>query len=207
MNEVINIPPQVEWTNTGVPYNPDTGEVISEEELARYGIEIPNLPFTIHDDDTAEWALEKLAKYDAEYASYEARLEALSRNLQSMMADVEARRKWWRTRFAPELESYAAAKLDDLRAAGKKPTKTVKFAWGRVSFRTSKGTNAITKDRMADAVAWMEEVDPTKVKIKKEVTVTDVLATLKAEGVKFNPPWIESTGPREVCDIKTGVLI
>ena len=206
MSDVIALPPfSVEWTEIGVPYNPDTGEIVSKEELEKWGIEVPNLPFSIHDDDSAEWALEKLAKYDAAHAALEARLDALSRNLKSMMADIDARRAWWRTRFAPQLESYAAAKISDAKAAGLKPTKTVKFAWGRVSFRSTKGTNTITKERMADAVAWMEEVDPDKVKVEKKVNVTDVLATLKAEGVKIKPPWIESTGPRENCEINTGV--
>jgi hypothetical protein len=208
MSEMIDIPPvSVAWTESGIPYDIDTGEIVSKENLTKWGTEIPAIPFSVHDDSSAEWALQKLAKYDAEHASLEARLDALSRNLKSMIADVEARREWWHTRFAGELESYAAARLADLTAAGKKPGKTVKFAHGRVSFRTSKGTNTISKERMPDAVAWMEAVDPTKVKVEKKVNVTDVLATLKAEGVKKNPPWIESTGPKERCDITTGVEI
>lgn len=170
----------------GYRVNPETGEVVGHAE---------------HDEvwrpqtrEEVEWVLERMAEADAEILALDARLAALKSNLEAQRKAQERRLAFLNMRFGADLEKYAR---ESLQATGWK-TKTLQLDNGRISFRTSRGTNKIVD--MDAAVEWAEIYVPDIV--KKSVNVTDII-TETGDLTQLN--FIESTPPSETVTITTGI--
>lgn len=170
----------------GYTVNKETGEVYGRSDCA------PGL-FVIDSDDKADWVLQKRMDEESEINAINARIQALTDNLRSMRKEHENRLQWLEFRFDDELTEYAKTKLTD-------KSKTAKFAYGKVSFRTSAGTNKILD--MDAAVAYAEaSPNPEIVKVTKSVNVSDLKENFDLSGL----PFIESSGPKETVTIATGL--
>ena len=179
----------------GFLYDVDTGEVLGRADL--------DDRFEIRDDDAAEWVLELRSKLEGDVIAIDARLKALGEMLRTLRAEKMRRLSWWDYRFSSRLTGYARTKL-------KGKGRTAVFAWGKVAFRASKGTNTIIN--MERAVAWMRTWAPERVKVVESVSVKDALASLElAKDATGEAPevadWLVSSGPQESVTVTTGIDI
>jgi phage host-nuclease inhibitor protein Gam len=159
--------------------------------------------FEIDSIERAEWALRLRSELEGELVALDVREAALLRQLRTLRAAKLRRLAWWDYRFAPSLIAFARSLL-----SGK--GRTAQFAWGRVSFRSTKGTTRILD--MDAAIDWMKAWNPAKVKIRESVTVKDVLETRKAAAEEYGE-WLEhlgflaSSGPGESVKVSTGIEV
>lgn len=141
-----------------------TGEILNHVETAGR--------FAVWDQSSAEWVLEKVQILDAEAAALQARKKTIIRNLDSMLADVERRRKWWALRFSDELQAWTEREL-----AGKK-SRTIKTPFGRLFFKKQPRKLEVTDpDRLLE---WAKTVARDAVKQGKEhVNVSEIPAATR----------------------------
>lgn len=163
----------------------DTGEIVGHDE--------PREAFVVDSVEKAEWVLEQRSAREAAIAAIDARLKAVTEQLLAQRKAVVRRLAYEDYLYSPSLIQFARSQL-----SGK--SRTVQFGWGKVSFRSSTGTNTIVS--MDEAVAWMRRFDPSKVKVRESVNVTDVLK-LKDPGMRLG--WLKSSGPKETVVVSTGI--
>jgi hypothetical protein len=159
--------------------------------------------FEIDSIERAEWALRLRSELEGELVALDVREVALLRQLRTLRAAKLRRLAWWDYRFAPSLIAFARSIL-----AGKE--RTTQFAWGRVSFRATRGTTRILD--MTSAVSWMRHWSPEKVRVKESVTVKDVLATRQVVAEEYGETpehlgFLASSGPGEVVKVSTGIEV
>jgi hypothetical protein len=179
----------------GWVFDLDSGEVLGRIEADER--------FEVDSDERAEWVLSIRSQLEAELVALDVREAALLRQLRTLRAARLRRLAWWDYRLAPSLIAYARSLL-----AGKE--RTAQFAWGRVSFRSTRGTTRILD--MSEAVRWMRAWKPEKVRVKESVTVKDVLATRQAVAEEYGETpehlgFLASSGPGEVVKVSTGIKI
>jgi hypothetical protein len=179
----------------GWVFDLETGEVL--------GLIDADERFEVDSVERAEWVLEIRSKIEGELVALDVREAALLRQLRTLRAARLRRLAWWDYRFAPSLIAFARSLL-----AGKE--RTAQFAWGRVSFRSTRGTTRILD--MDAAIDWMKAWNPAKVKIRESVTVKDVLATRRAVAEEYGETpehlgFLASSGPGENVTVSTGIKI
>jgi hypothetical protein len=160
--------------------------------------------FRVDSPESAEWALEVRAQIEQQIVALDARLEALRANLLALRAEQVRRLNWWDWRFRSQLADFARRML----AGGKRRTWTC--AWGRVSFRKSKGRTEILDGCMPEAVAFVRAWEPGRIKVVEMVGVQDVEAVMEAiraatEEEPEKPGWFKHSGETENVTIDTGI--
>jgi hypothetical protein len=190
-----NVPRRTDVDTDGWVFDLETGEVLGRIDADER--------FEVDSDERAEWVLSLRSQLEGELVALDVREAALLRQLRTLRAAKLRRLAWWDYRFAPSLIAFARSLL-----AGKE--RTAQFAWGRVSFRSTKGTTRILD--MTEAVAWMRTWDPAKVRVKESVTVKDVLATRKAVAEEYGETpehlgFLASSGPGESVTVSTGIEV
>ncbi len=177
----------------GWTYDVATGEVL--------GLAHEPEAFEIDSVEAAEWSLKVRSEIEGDIAGIDARLRALTEQLQAMRAAKVRQLSWWEWRFHSQLVAFARSQL-----AGK--AKTWNCAWGKVAFRATQGNTEITD--MGAAVAWCDTWLPETVQRKVWVTVTDALKAVKAAraatGEDDRPAFLASSGPSESVTVSTGVF-
>jgi hypothetical protein len=186
---------QLAVTPDGWEYDVITGEV------TRF-VGLPER-FEVNSEADADFVLEIRSRIEAEIVAVDARLKALAAQLHAIRQQAIRKLSWWEWRFAPSLVVFARSIL-----TGK--SRTARFAWGSVSFRSTRGANQILD--MDAAVQWMRTFAPEKVKVKETVTVTDVLAVRAALARELGEteehlPWLKSEAPAENVTISTGIEV
>lgn len=144
-------------------------------------------PFSVHDERSAAWAINKVLAARAELERVEAACAERIREARANVADAEGF-------FLPMLEAWAAERLP----RGKKSIKTTDGACG---FRTVPGGPRVVDDERL--IAWVNEQGiPGLVKSK---TVESVDRKAVAEYVQRTgdlPAGVEVIEAREVFDVK-----
>ncbi len=178
-------------------YDTETGEVLGRQDAPA--------AFAVESVEAAEWVLEIRSQIEGEIHGVDARIRALTEQLGRLRAEKVRRLSWWEWKFGPSLAVFARGLL-----RGKE--RTARFAWGKVAFRSTRGTTQILD--MEAAVAWMRVWAPERVQVKtvETVKVMDVLRTI-AEAARATgeepemPGWLASSGPEESVTISTGIQI
>lgn len=176
----------------GWVYDVETGEVLGHTDVAE-DAGVATL-------EEAERLLELRSRVEGRIAGLQARREALVKNLTAQIAAETRRLSWWDCYHRPRLVEYARAHLP-------KKGKTWRCAWGKVAFRKSAGTTEILD--MAEAVAFVEGLEPSLVKVVKSVGVKAVAEAQRIATELFGEPpalpFVRSTGETEAVSVETGV--
>jgi phage host-nuclease inhibitor protein Gam len=142
--------------------------------------------FHIHDEASADWAVDKLVSMDE-------KLERLERQYKAAKAAIMRDKEAFERRFLSEIRAWAEGQL-----TGK--TKTLHLLSGSISFRSVKGGPRI-KDH-SDVLAWAQENLP-------EAVVPTVTLKVDAQAVKDHvkawgeiPPGVEIVDDRQELYIK-----
>lgn len=165
--------------------------------------DLPDRPFEIKDDESADFALKLRSQIEGEIAGLQIRKAALDAEMDAVINRRRQKLAWWVFRFEPDLRRYSKTKL-----TGK--AKTAYFNWGHVQFRDLKGTNKIISPE--EALSYVETFAPELVKVKRWVDVTEVLeAAKRAEAAlgekQDNLGFIKNTGAETVVKITTGIKL
>lgn len=144
------------------------------------------------DAGDVDFVLSLFAEADADVLAIDARLKALSENLQSQKRDIERRKASLEYKYRNPIEAIARRELE-----GKKE-RTLKLDHGQVSFRKTQGTCKIIA--MDIAVEWAEKHKPDSVVIEKSV-----LASTIKDDAPEDALWLERTPSEDRMSIKTGV--
>lgn len=183
--------PATEVDSDGYIFRVDTGEIVGHVDATER--------FRIDSVEAADWALNKRAEIDGLLLALRARRRALLDNMDQLEASLVRRISWWDYRFGSELIGFARTLL-------KGKSRTVQFAWGKVSFRATKGRSEILSQ--TEAVEYVRLYAPDKVKIKESVDVAGVLAAMEKArdaGDEDKPNWFVQTGADENVTITTGI--
>jgi hypothetical protein len=175
-------------------------DIISGEVIGRIDADER---FEVDSVERAEWVLSLRSQLEGELVALDVREAALLRQLRTLRAARLRRLAWWDYRFSPSLITFARSLL-----AGKE--RTAQFSWGRVAFRSTRGTTRILD--MDQAVCWMKLWKPKKVRVKESVTVKDVLETCEAVAENYGERpehlgFLASTGPEENVTVSTGIEV
>lgn len=190
--------PEIDVDPDGWLFNVHTGEIVGRVELDER--------FRVETAEAAEWALELRSRIEGDVAGIDERIRAVTAQLRLLRNERLRRLSWWEWRIAPGLILFARELL-----RGKK-SRTARFGWGRVSFRSTPGAHAILD--MEAAVAYVRSWAPARVKVKTEesVGIRDVLEVqaMVARMTGDEPehlPWFAESGPAENVVITTGIEI
>lgn len=194
--ELLTVPIP-ETRNTAVDpegwvYDVDTGEVIGKDMVDdRFKVDTP---------EAADWALEVRSRIEGNILAIDERKRAVCRQLDAMRNDQIRRLSWWEWRFGSDLIGFARTLL-------KGKSRSVKFTWGSVSFRTTQGTTEILD--MPAAVAFVRAWEPELVKVVETVGLKAIEAARRqavdATGEDESLPFVRSTGQQESVSISTGI--
>ena len=170
-------------------YDTETGEFLGVEHQA----------FTINDDPSLEWVMERIFNAESAKSAEEAKLEALRANCERNIKRLGARVEGLRARFLPEVENYAKTKLD-----GK--SKTVSNPFGSVSFRIKKGGLRVVDKLLALELAKEAGWD-NAIKITEEFQISKLDDDQRESLIGSRP---EVSGfiiepDKETCSLTTGV--
>lgn len=176
----------------GWRYDVESGEVLGRADVAG--------DWTIDSDERAEWALELLSKLEGEIVGIDARIAAVTKQLTAMRRERERRVEWWRYRFQAPLIEFARSRL-----SGRK--RSVKFGWGTVAFRRTKGSHWITD--MEAAIEFAKTWLPSAIKVKRSVNVGDILEARRVAEKEVEEsvpcPFLASSDETECVSITTGI--
>lgn len=180
----------------GYEINSQTGEIL------RY---VGEPGFHIHDLATCEWVLERFTDREAQIAGYQAKLKAVTDNLNAMIRREQAKLDRLHERFDAELDAYARQQLE-----GRKE-RTLHTTYGSLSLRKSpeRWTWAKGKESMAKAVEYVKaKLGPDRVRVVTEETVTleTVLEAAPDPSADSDTyAFLEFVPAAEKLTIKTGV--
>ncbi len=186
---------ETDVTSDGYIYDTQTGEIVGRADVPE--------KYEVRSIDDAEFVLRLRSEIEGEVSMWDIRTKALLEQLRAGRAQAIRKLSWWDWKFGLSLVHYARSILS-------RKSKTARFAWGSVSFRKTNGTHQILD--MDAAVVWMKTFDPSKVKVKESVTVTDILAVRAALAKELGEEpehlgWLGSTEPGENVKISTGIDI
>ena len=180
----------------GYLYDLVTGEVLGHAEAHEL--------FTVDSPESADWVLMLRSQLEGEALAIDAQLEALASNLRARRRKVEQRLAWWDYRFASSLVGWAKRQLEGGKG------RTLQLNWGRVKGRKTPASHRILDD--SAAVAFVEGIDPSLVKVTKTVGVKAVISAAKelgaatGEPVELNTlPWLIASPAGENWTIETRV--
>jgi hypothetical protein len=148
-----------------------TGEVLAIEQPAG---------FTVRDQASAEWVLERIFDAESQEAALGERLRIIAKNIVEMQAAQRRRVEWLRKRFEPELRQWAEHELEGKR------TRSIRTPFGTLSFR--KGQRKVAVDDEAPAVEWAEKNRPDAVKVTKKLLVSALEEGDCPPGCRIVPP-------------------
>lgn len=200
---------RIAYLDDGTPYDDVTGEILdatSPEVQLLMDAHPPNeeikARWDVQDEQSAEWCLERLGEIDGEIAFWAAKKKAITKQIDTMIAEREKRRAWWHVRFGSSLVAFAKSTL------GK--TKTRRFVNGTVSFRKSAGRREIL--RHADAKEFVRRWRPDLIRVVEEpVRLSDIdeaiAAAVKATDDQdyTRPDWLYHEG--EKTNVKIDTLV
>ena len=166
-------------------YDSETGEYLGEDIQA----------FTVNDDSSLEWVMERIFNAESAKSAEEAKLEALKANCERKIKRASAKVEWIRARFSAEIEQYAKTKLD-----GK--VKFVDNAYGRVSFRAKKGGLKVADKDMALEFAKLKKWTNT-IKVTESFLISEMMPEQKLQAE--NHPAFTVEPDSETMTITTGV--
>jgi phage host-nuclease inhibitor protein Gam len=150
--------------------------------------------FSIKDDSSLEWVMEKFFNAEMDIKSADEKMEALNNAYQARRKKKVARLEWLKSRFSLDIEAYAKTKLD-----GK--TKYIDTPFGRIAWRTQKGGLKVTDKVKATIVTKMMGYD-NAIKVTEEFQISK-LTDEQREELMANPPiGFEVAQDTEVCSIK-----
>lgn len=166
----------------------ETGEYVGE-----------NLPeaFTIKDDSSLEWVMQKLFDAEADEKAEADKIEALLKAYEARKKRKAAKVAWLRARFSTEIEAYAKTKLD-----GK--TKYVDTPFGRIQWRNVKGGVFVADKQKALEFAKSNGLT-NAIKITEEFQVSKLSPEQKAAIETELPEGFEHRADYETFSIKTAV--
>lgn len=173
------------------------GEVIGRQDIADR--------FEVVDEASADWALEQRNKIEGDIAGIDARLRAVTEQLQALRRKNLARLAWWDFRFRSGIIGVARKALE-----GKKE-RSLQLTWGKVAFRKTPGKTEILD--MPHAVAFVRTWEPDAVKVVESVGVKDIqkaiatASTHSGEDYSRELPFLAVSGPGESVSISTGIEI
>lgn len=169
----------------GSYYLTETGEYVGDKV---------DEAFSINDDSSLEWVMEKFFNAEADLRSEELRIEALLNAYQARRKKKLARLEWLEARFKPEIEAYAKTKL-----TGK--TKYVDTPFGRIAWRTQKGGLKVTDKEKALEFAKLYGYSGA-IKTTEEFQISKLTDEQKDRIASGTYEGFEVTPDKEVCSIK-----
>lgn len=199
MSAVAQPQPQTQIIE-GFIYDVETGEFIGVAEKPR---------FSVVDQGSAEWVLEKMQTLDAEIAALEARKLALVTNMDAMIADAKRHRSGMEWRFGPEIAEVAKANLPHGKKSWTCP-------YGTVQFRTVKGglkvKDAALAIEAAKAYGFTHALKVSESFLISQLTDTQKYV-IEVDALRDESPTddvrisaaFEVTEDRETVSIKSGV--
>lgn len=128
-------------------------------------IETPRPEFTVDDESSAEWVLEKFADAEAKIIALNAKKESVMARLDASIREQVKRIEGLERRFGPSLIEYSRSVLP-------KNKKSARFTFGTVKFRDF-GARVKINDKET-ALNWalsLPDDDPAKSAIKVEMSV------------------------------------
>lgn len=150
--------------------------------------------FTIKDDASLEWVMEKFFNAEMDIKSEDEKIEALINAYQARRKKRIARLEWLNARFKAEIEAYAKTKL-----SGK--TKYIDTPFGRISWRIQKGgLRVVDKVKALDFAkghGWNDAI-----KVSEEFQISKLTEEQRLFFADYIPEGFELTEDAEVCSIK-----
>lgn len=168
-------------------YDTETGEYLGEEVTE----------FTINDDSSFEWVMERIFNAESAKSAEEAKLDALRANCERKIKRASAKVEWLRARFSAEIENYAKTKIDG-------QSKFVENAYGRVAFRTKKGGLRVTDKEMALTCAKAFKWD-NAIKRTEEFQISKLIDSQREKIIREMPRGFVIEPDSETCSLTTGV--
>ncbi len=167
----------------------DTGEIL--------GLAGVKEDFTVTDEKSADWVLEKLMDSETNAARLEMKLRAITENLTAQIKAEQNRQKYLRFRFGPSLEHFARQALQ-----GKK-IKTLTLTFGKLSLRVLKGGLRVMDQEKA--LAWARELGDEEfcgrtVKVVESFQISQLTPEEKAKIIEE----LEEGPPTPHIDPETG---
>jgi len=173
-------------------YDPETGEVVGRADVPE--------AFVVDTQEKAEWVLELRSRIEGDLAGVEARLRAVTQQLEAIRRRHVRRLAWWDWKFSSSLIGFARSCL-----TGK--ARTARFGWGSVSFRRTPGTTQICDN--AAAVEFVRTWRPELVRVVESVTVKAVAeakeTALRETGEDEPLAFVVRSEPGESVSIVTGI--
>jgi hypothetical protein len=175
-------------------YDVATGEVV--------GLATAADDFRIDSPEAAEWALEVRSRIEGEIAGIDARIAAVTEQLQRLRKAKMRRLSWWEWKFGDQLVGFARTQLN-----GK--SRTWRCTWGSVAFRSVKGSRKIVD--MAAAVGFVRSFAPEEVRVAESVTLAGVdkavAAAEAATGEREELEFLVTMPGGENVAIETGIYL
>lgn len=164
------------------------GWLVDDETAEILGVAGRPATFEVTDLSSAEWVLERVQECDALVTADTLRLDAIKAQLEARIKDHKRRRAWLLRKWAGQLEEFARQNL-----LGK--TKTLKTAFGSLSFRKSP-TRILPLD---GALEWVKIHCPDAVKVEERILTTPL------KGMELPEKLFEMAGGDEGFWINTGL--
>lgn len=155
--------------------DPETGEVVDAV--------VPS--FSISDESSAEWLMEKIQEMDAEIAAFKLREEAVVQNLTTKRREVERRRDGLLYKYKGELENFAKSNLP----TGKK---TWTCPYGSVAFRATKARLSVENPDFA--MVWAENNAPDAIQTERRFMVSKLDKGLVESLMRYNSDTLKAIG-------------
>lgn len=160
-------PDAILWTEDGEPYFESSGEMLSPDDLLRYGINVfPPPPLPIMTREDIDLALSKRQAIEVDMAALVKRREIHLANLNCQIGKLQRKLDWWDRQYAESIGKLTAKALEGKR------DRHIQYDFGRVSIGKKKGSVKITD--MQAAVDWVRALDPGKVRFVEQVTATSI---------------------------------
>jgi hypothetical protein len=157
--------PQTQIEENGFLIDAETGEVV--------GLAGVKEDFTVTDEKSADWVLEKLMDSETQVARLNIKLKALTENIQTQIKAEERKQNFLKFKFGPALEHFARVALE-----GKK-TKTLPLTFGKLSLRTVKGGLRVADAQKA--LEWAKNFFPGAIKVTETFQISLVPDGVKGE--------------------------
>ncbi len=177
----------------GFLLDPETGEVIENRKT----------PFRVRDLATAEFVVRRRQERDAEIVKQLTLFKAQCEPILAALRAAIRERDWWKARYDPELEVFAAQQIEVANAGlpEKKRTSNFRTAYGRLQFGTSPKMIDIPAETMPDAIKWAEQFVP------EAVQKTLLKKPLEAHEEILPPAYFDVLPPRVWFAVQTGVSV
>ncbi len=163
----------------------ETGEVV--------GLAGVKEDFTVTDEKSADWVLERLMDSETQVARLNIKIKALTENIQNQIKAEERKQNFLKFKFGPALEHFARVALE-----GKK-TKSLSLTFGKLSLRTVKGGL-----RVADAEKALEWANKEGFDDAIKTVESFQISALTPEEKQDIIDMIRRGAPEPVIDQETG---